>query len=59
MMDVDYQLDFNSLVSGSISDTIIGPTTIVSESYTETTYFVYDPNVMSIFPVTYLLKQLV
>ena len=50
---VDYQLDFNSLVSGSIGDTIIGPTTIVSESYTETTYFVYDPNVMSIFPVTF------
>ena len=50
---VDYQLDFNSLVSGSISDTIIGPTTIVSESYTETTYYIYDPNVMSVYPVTF------
>ncbi len=50
---VDYQLNFNTLVSGSINDVIIGPTTIVSESYTETTYYLYDPSVMSVYPVTF------
>ena len=51
---VDYQLDFNSLVSGSIEDVVEGEVTIVSESYTETTYYLYDPNVMSVYPVTFL-----
>ena len=50
---VDYELDFNALVSGSINDIQIGETTIVSESYTETTYYLYDPNVMSVYPVSF------
>jgi hypothetical protein len=50
---VDYQLNFNTLVSGSINDVIIGPTTVVSESYTETRYYQYDPSVMSIYPVSF------
>jgi hypothetical protein len=51
---VDYELNFNTLLSGSSVDVIEGITTIVSESYSKTTYYKYDPTKLPIFPVSFI-----
>jgi hypothetical protein len=50
---VDYEVSVKTLVSGSAFDTIPGEITIVSESVSTTTYYLYDPNVMSVYPVSF------
>ena len=50
---VDYEISLKTLVSGSYFDLIEGEKTIVTESITTTTYYLYDPTVMSVYPVSY------
>jgi hypothetical protein len=50
---VDYEVSLKTLVSGSAFDTIPGEITIISESVSTTTYYLYDPNVMSVYPVSF------
>ena len=50
---VDYEISLKTLVSGSYFDSIEGEETIVTESISTTTYYLYDPSVMSVYPVSY------
>ena len=50
---VDYEVSLKTLVSGSAFDKIPGEITIVSESVSTTTYYLYDPSVMSVYPVSF------
>ena len=50
---VDYEVSLKTLVSGSYFDSIEGEKTIVTESVSTTTYYLYDPTVMSVYPVSY------
>ena len=50
---VDYEVSVKTLVSGSYFDSIEGEETIVTESITTTRYYLYDPSVMSIYPVSF------
>ena len=51
---VDYELGFRTLVSGAFEDTIIGETTVISESYVRTFWYKYDPSKLRISSPTYL-----
>jgi hypothetical protein len=51
--NVDYQVSLKTLVSGSTTDTIPGEVTVVSQSVSTTTYYLYDPNVMQVYPVSF------
>ena len=51
---VDYELGFRTLVSGAFQDTIVGETTVVSESYVRTFWYKYDPSKLRISSPTYL-----
>ena len=51
--DVDYELNFRTLVSGAFEDIIPGEITVVSESYTRTHYYKYDPSKLTLFEPTY------
>ena len=51
--DVDYEVSVKTLVSGSAVDIIPGEITIVSESVSTTTYYLYDPSVMSVYPISF------
>ena len=51
---VDYELRYNTLVSGSTNDVIIGETTIVSQSVTTTTYYPYDSNQFTYSPISFI-----
>ena len=55
---VDYELRFNTLVSGSTNDVIIGETTIVSQSVTTTTYYPYDHLYHQVDMILYYLNYL-
>ena len=55
--NVDYELNFKTLVSGSIQDVIPGKTTIVSESYSRTYSYLYDPSKLKVFNPTYVSQS--
>lgn len=52
--DVDYEVSLKTLVSGSYTDSIPGDVNVVSESVSTTTYYLYDPTKLPIYPISYL-----
>ena len=55
--DVDYELNFRTLVSGAFEDVIPGEVTVVSQSYARTYYYKYDPSKLTLFEPTYVSES--
>ena len=55
--DIDYELNFKTLISGAFQDIIPGEITIVSESYARTYYYKYDPSKLELIQPTYVSQS--
>jgi hypothetical protein len=55
--NVDYELRFRTLVSGSFQDTIPGKVTVVSESYARSFYYEYNPSKLKLFNPTFISES--
>ena len=55
--NVDYELNFKTLVSGSVEDIIIGETTVVSESYARTYFYQFDSSQLLEVEPTYVSES--
>ena len=55
--NVDYELNFKTLVSGSVEDIIIGETTVVSESYARTYFYQFDSSQLPEVEPTYVSES--
>jgi len=52
--NIDYELNFKTLISGSWFDVIEGYSEITSESYSRTYYYKYDPTKLTLNDITFI-----